>query len=301
MASDGRSYVRGHFCFTLDGFNCGLIQKVEGGDVVGEVTQLPEAHNYYVRKHIANVKYSPMKVQLGVSMAQPIQDWIAASLEMNYMRKSGAVDALDFKLESRHTIEFKDALLTEITFPACDGAAKDAAFVTLGFAPETVRRKKGDGGKRSNPSDMGQKMWTPGNFKFTVDGLEKACAKVSKVNALTVKQTTVSDAVGMERDYLLEPAHIEFPDVEVTVSEEFVDDFINWHQTFVIDAVNTETDHKTGSLEFLNQNRQKTLLTLGLNGLGITKVASAPMTNNEDKIASYTVSMYCENLTAKFG
>jgi hypothetical protein len=300
MASDKRGYVRGHFAFTLDSFNCGLVQEVKGFDVDAEVTQLPEAHNYFVRKHIQNVKYSPGTIKFGAVMGSPIHDWIQASLDMNYMRKSGAIDALDFKLESRHTIEFKDALINEITFPACDAAAKDAAFVQLGFSPEIIRRKAGSGAKMSNPVNVDQKSFTPSNFRLSIDGLEDPCKQISKVNALTVKQTAVFNQVGVLRDYEQEPGHLEYPNLEITLSEEHVQPFLDWHQSFVIDGENEEAKHRQGALEYLNLKRDKTLMTVELRNLGITKVAAAAFTNNDDKIAAYTVTMYTESLGAKF-
>ena len=300
MASDGRSYVTGYFAMDLDGVKCGLIQKFSGGAIEGEVTTLPLAHDYYVKKHIGNVKYNDFDVQMGLSMGQPVKDWIDASLSMNYMRKSGELKAADFKRETRHIREFKDALLTGITFPACDGAAKDAAFMTLKFSPWIVRNKKGDGSKVDNPADMAQKLWHPTDFRFVVDGLDKACSKVSKVDAIEVKQTVVSDSIGQERDYMKEPGQIQFPNIKCTLSEEYSHDFFAWHEDFIINGNNEEEKHKSGSIVYLNRNRTKELLTLTLSGLGIFKIDAAPRENNKDAIASVTVEMYCENITSKF-
>jgi hypothetical protein len=300
MASDGRSYVTGYFALDLDGLACGLIQKFEGGDIEGEVTNLPLAHDYYIKKHIGNVKYNDYTVQMGLSMGQPVKDWIDASLAMNYMRKSGELKKADFKREVRQAQEFKDALLTEIGFPACDGAAKDAAFMTLKFSPWISRTKKGDGSKVDNPADMAQKTFHPSDFRFTIDGLDKSCAKVSKVDAINIKQSVVSDQVGTERDYFKEPGKIDFPALKITMSEEYSHEFFAWHEDFIINGNNEEDKHKTGSLVFLNRTRQKELLTLTLSGLGIFKISSAPRANNEDKIASVTVEMYCENITSQF-
>lgn len=300
MASDGRSYVTGYFAMDLDGVKCGLIQKFEGGDIEGEVTTLPLAHDYYVKKHIGNVKYNDFTVQLGLSMAQPVKDWIDASLAMNYMRKSGELKAADFKRDTRHIREFKDALLTGITFPAGDAAAKDAAFATLKFSPWIVRNKKGDGSKVDNPADMSQKQWHPTDFRFVVDGLDKACSKISKFDAVEIKQSVVTDQVGQERDNLKEPGKIDYPNLKITMSEEYSHDFFAWHEDFVINGNNEEEKHKGGSIVYLNRTRQKELLTLTLAGLGIFKISAAPRANNEDKIASVTVEMYCENITSKF-
>lgn len=301
MAADGRSYTTASYMMALDGFQCGIIQKFDGGAISGEVTQLPIAHNYYTAKMIGNVKFDPVTVQVGVAMSKPLQDWVDASLAMNYMRKNCAISALDFKLEERHIREFTDCLLTEVTFPACDGAAKDPAFVSLKLQPEKTRNKKGGGTKLNNPADMKQKMWTPANFRLSIDGCDNAMKKVAKVNAQTFKQTFVADTIGTEREYLNEPSHCEFGDIEVTVSEEYVEELIKWHEDFIINGNNTHEQHKSGSLEFLNQNRQTTLATINFQGLGITKVAAAARTNNEDKIAQYTVNLYVENWTVAWG
>jgi hypothetical protein len=300
MASDGRSYVTGYFALDLDQVKCGLIQKFEGGDIEGEVTNLPLAHDYYIKKHIGNVKYNPFTLQMGLAMGQPVKDWIDASLAMNYMRKSGELKAADFKREVRHIRVFEDALLTEIGFPACDGAGKEAAFMSLKFHPWRTRNKKGDGSKVDNPADMAQKMWHPTDFRMVIDGLEKACTKVSKVDAIAIKQTAIPDQTGMERDHFLEPGKVEYPNIKLTLSEEYSHDFFAWHEEFVINGNNTEEEHKSGSLVYLNRNRTKDLLTLTLMGLGIFKISAAPRANNEDKIASVTVECYCENITSQF-
>lgn len=67
-SSDGRSYVTGYFDLQLDGIKCGLIQKFEGGDVEGEVTTLPLAQDYLVRKQIGNVKYNDFKITMAPAM-----------------------------------------------------------------------------------------------------------------------------------------------------------------------------------------------------------------------------------------
>jgi len=300
MASDGRSYVAGYFDLLLDGFACGFIQKFTGGDIVGEVVTLPLAHDYYVKKHIGNVSYNAFDVTCGLSMGGPLNSWIEASLAMGYLRKSGEFRAADFKREVRHVRVFSDALLSEITFPKCAGDSKEPAFMTLKMDPWTVRNKAGTGEKVDNPADVKQKLWLPCDFRLTIDGLEKSCAKVSAVEALTIKQSVVSDKVGAERDYFKEPGAITFPDLKFTVSEEFSHDLFAFHEDFVINGNNDDTKEKTGSLVYLDRTRQKELLTLTFSHLGIFKIASAPGENNQDKIKSVTCELYMENLQAKF-
>jgi hypothetical protein len=288
-ASDGRSYVTGYFALDLDGVKCGLIQKFSGGDVEGDVTTLPRPGATGFRP--SGTRYRDFEVAMGLSMGQPVKDWIDASLAMNYMRKSGELKAADFKREVRHIREFKDALLTEIGFPACDGAAKEPAFMTLKFSPWIVRNKKGDGSRVDNPADMAQKLWHPTDFRFTIDGLDKACAKVSKVEALTIKQKVARDHIGNARP----SGRQEISRLKITLPAEYAQDFRKWHEE-TVKAGQGPRAHKSGSLVYLNRTRQKELLTLTLSGLGIFKISAAPRANNEDKIASVTVEMSCQRV-----
>jgi hypothetical protein len=291
MASDGRSYVTGYFAMDLDGVKCGVIHKLSGGDVEDEPTILPGE----------NVKYSDFTVDISLSMAQPVKDWIDASLAMNYMRKSGELIAADLKREVRHIREFKDALLTEITFPACDGAAKDAAFMSLKFSPWIVRNKKGDGSKIDDPGDTAGEDFHLSDFRFTIEGLEEACARVSRIEPITIKQTVVRDDHGQVLVDRSAAPKRERSKLRLTLPEEHAASIFAWHEDFVRPGVNQEGTHKSGSLVYLNRTRQKELLTLTFSGLGIFKISAAPRANNEDKIAQVTVELYYENLLSQFG
>jgi len=296
-ASDGRSYVSGYFALELDGLDCGLIQKFEGGDIEAAVVEAPTSHDYYTKKHLGNLKYNEFSVQMGLSMGEPVRHWIESSLQMNFLRKSGELQSADFKRDIRQVREFHDALITEVAFPAADSEANDPAWLSLKFAPELTRNKKGSG-KVDNPADVKQKTFFPGNFRFTIDGLEKACAKVTKVDALVVKQRTDSRT---NPGGFREPAQLVFPNLQVTVSEEYAHDFWAWHEDFVVHGNNGEDRERSGSLVYLSPDRQKVLLELVFSGIGIFKGTTDESENNSDKIRRVTFEMYVENLVAKFG
>ena len=97
-----------------------------------------------------------------------------------------------------------------------------------------------------------QKRGSPPNFRLKLDGLDTACARVNKIEALTIKQKVVEDPVGEHRDYQKVPASIEYPNLVVTFSEAFADDVYKWHEDFVINGNNAQDKEKGGSLEFLS-------------------------------------------------
>jgi hypothetical protein len=299
MAGDGRSYVSGYFVLDLDGFKCGLIQKFEGGDIEGDVTNLPMAHDYYVKKHIGNVKYHDFALQLSLSMGQPVKDWIDASLAMNALRRSGEIKIADVDRKVQEVREFSDALLTEIGFPACDGGAKDAAFLSLKFSPWIVRNKKGDGSILESPVDADQKTFTTHNFNLSIDGID-AAAKVSRVDAIEIKQTVVRDNVGNERAASIAPGKLTFSNITITLAEADAGEFVAWHADFVINGNNEESQHKTGSLVYLDATRQKELLRLEFSGLGISTITPAPRGGPEDTIAKVRVTLPVKRINVKF-
>ena len=50
--------------------------------------------------------------------------------------------ALDYDNNQRWRRTFTGALITEVTFPALDGAAKEPAYLTVKFAVESMKIEK---------------------------------------------------------------------------------------------------------------------------------------------------------------
>jgi phage tail-like protein len=299
MASDKRSYSIANYSLDLDGVKCGILQEFSGGDRSGEVAEFSEAHDYYKRKQISNVKYEDYTGKFGFAMTDPVYQWIVSSLNMDYQRKSGQVNKADFKREVRSVLEFKDALISEIGFPACDGGSKEPAHLSLKWTPWITRHKKGGGDKVQQDVNIGQKVWLPANFSFVVDGVD-GCTKIQKVDALTVNQQNIRDANGEERDYMLEPSSIKFPNVKLTLSAEFDEAFQAWFEDFVINGNCDASKEKTATLVYKDQTRTKDLCTLNFMGCGIFKITSNALKNNADELAVTTVEMYCESIQAAF-
>jgi hypothetical protein len=296
QAGDARSYEAGKFAFEIGKVDAGWIQSVEGGGVDGEVVTEP-TQDYYAKKHIGNVKYEDFALATEVAGAKPINDWIRATLEGKHTRRSGAISAVDFHMVERRRVEFQDALLTEIGFPACDAAVKDPAVMNLKFSPEITRWKPGDGAKIANP-DPPQHRWRSCDFMLTIPGLD--CTKVAKIDALTVRQSVTRDEDGEKRDYHLEPGKLEFPNLVITLPDGAAESWLKWHQSFVVEGDNGDDREKTGTLVYLDPTRQKELCTLTLHHLGIFKLTLDPAANDNDKIHRVTVEMYCERMTVAF-
>jgi len=297
---ENRSYVSGNSALTLDGVNCGFLKSVDGGAISAEVIREPAGPGYFVKKHIGQPKYEDLTVQVGFSMSKPLYDWIAQSWKMNYTRKNGSIVAMDQSLTPKSERQFTQALLTETTIPAMDGASKEPAYITLKFSPETIRSASPSGGDKPGESGKNeQKMFLPSNFRFEIDGID--CSKVNKVESFTVKQAAVKDDIGDARDRLQEPGKLEFPNLKITVAEVAAQPFIDWHRTFVIEGKSDESGEKSGSLSFLSPNRQEVLATIKFYNMGIFRIQSEKGEANADQIRRLEVEMYVERMEFQYG
>lgn len=301
------------FALQLDGSFAGWLMSAEGGSAYAEVVTEKFGPDGVARKHLAGVKYEDITVTCGSEMSKAFYQWIKDSFDKKYSRKNGAIVTADFKYESLTTLNFTNALISEISLPALDAASKDAAKMTLKFSPEVTRTHKASGKLPGTPVSRQQKQWLPSNFRLRIDGLEEACQKVSKIEALTVKQKITENPVGEERDYELEPSSVEFPDLKVSLSVADGKQFFDWHEDFVIKGKNGTDAEKTGTLEYLTPDLGSTLFTIKFKNLGIFKCApeksdehkasdaSAGKKSDYSYLRRIKAEMYCEELTFDYG
>jgi hypothetical protein len=294
-AADRRSFAAGHFALELDGATA-FVQSFEGGDAQAEVVEEtlgPDA--CFVSKHLAVAEYEEIAITCGTGMTAGFYAWLQSSLGCQAVRKDGAIVGTDFRSIERSRRTFTGGLLTEIGFPAGDAEAKDVSHMTVRFSPEVTRRVQGSGRPVVPCGALKvQKKWLASNFRLTIDGLD--CTKVSKVDALTIKQKVVENPVGQPRDPGQEQRRIEFPNLVVTLPESAAQSFFDWHEDFVIKGNNSSEEEKNGKLEYLAPNLSEVLFTLDFHNLGIFKLASETVEAG-DQIPRVRAEMYCEQMT----
>lgn len=301
VTGGSRTYVAGKYMLEIDGVKCGFVNSFSGGNVSAEVIQEPVGPDHIVRKHIGQPKYEDITLQIGMNMSNPVYDWIAGMMTMNYQRKNGAIIACDYNYNATKRIEFNQALITEVTFPACDGASKNPGYITLKIAPEYTRTVAASGKVISGTySKNEQKMWLPANFRFNIDNLGTANQRVNKIEALTIKQTAVTDDIGAARDYQKEPGKLEFPNIVITTPELTAQPLVDWHKSFVIDGNNEQSQERNGYLELLSPNLQNVLLRLDFKNVGIFRLTPDKVESGSENIRRVKAEMYCEQIMLKY-
>jgi hypothetical protein len=295
-----RSYVARHFAMTLDGYqNVGFLKSVEGGAIKSDIVAQQIGGQAIKVKQIGNPKVEPFSVQVGMGMSPAFYTWIKNSWAGQVERRTGALITMDRNLKVVHEQSFDNALITETAFPALDGSSKDPAYLTVKFQAETSRHKQMTGDKAPGAEyPSAQKMWSPANFRVELDGVD--CGRVAKVDAFTIKQGVKLLETGPDRERQLEPVSLEYPNLTLTTSQRFADDFFAWHEDFVIKGNNSAAHEKTGSIILLSPNRTQTLLRINMSGVGIAGVTVDKGDSGSDAIRRVKIELYVEEMGLEY-
>lgn len=297
-----RPYVANRFCLELQHQVAGWLLTADGGLATTEAVEEHLAGGHPVRKHAGNVKVDEITIQCGTSMSQPFYKWLTTSLNYEHERKEGAIITADYDFKEVARLDFHEALLTEIGLPGVDALSKDACKFTLKLSPEYTQTKYSNGTQSILPtpagSSMQQKRWMAANFKLMIDGMN--CKPVNKVEAITIKQTVIDNAIGERLIFQKEPAAIQFPNVIFTIPEIFADPWYQWYDEFVCRGNSTPDKEKAGHLEYLASDCTTVLFILQFQNLGIVKFTPDKLDSSSDRIRYVKIEMYCEKMDFEY-
>jgi len=279
-AAASGAYASGHFSLEIDGVNVGAIAGVSGGvlgyDVVLDPVD-PASGDNIQHKHLGQPKYEDFTIQIGSGMSKPMYDWIKASFDKGYVRKSGAVVSADFNHNEKARREFTNALITEVTIPALDGASKDPAYLTVTFSPETVTNVPGSGLPVQAPK---QKAWLPANFKLVIQGVDTT--RVASVDSFTWKQKIIENPTGGLSVVL------DAGDLAVAFPGASLPSWQRWYDSFPTSGFTNE--ERNGVLELVGQDG--TVLDVSLFNLGLYRLDP----NSGAGQRRVKAELYCERL-----
>lgn len=298
-ATEKRSYAAAHFGLELDGKdNVGLFRSIEGGGVRADVMTYQGGGSYAKVRQLGKPKFEDIKVQVGMSMSQAFYAWIEAFFEGDAVRKTGAIVAADFYYNERARREFTGAMIKELTFPKLDAADKNAAYMTIGIAVETIEFKPGNATKLPQPTGFdSQKLWTACNFSLTLDNMGDACRRVSKIDSFTVKQTIIEYHHGGERYPIKAPSQIDFPNIAFYVPEADAGPFFDHVKKRV---VNGEVPGKLAGHIQTYDSERRPLFTLQYTGADIISVTPDRSDSSSEEIKQVKVELYTEGMTFKY-
>lgn len=291
------SYAAGRFALTVADETAGFVKSFSGGNLKAEVATHDLGPDSVTRKHASNIKYEDISVEVGMGMSKEFYDWIQASLDSEFLIKNGEITAADFNYKARHTLEFDKAHIASIGFPGLDASSKDPAYMSIKFAPETVRYKEAGGEIIGGIVDPKAKRWLSSAFRFRLGGLP--CTTASKIGAIEIKQNVLEDQVGAFREARKFAAKLEVPNIKVTMSMRDFQPWQTWaHQSLVQgDSAGAEV---SGSIEFLAHDHKTVLGELTLLEVGVVSVSFSNLEANKDEIAQFEAELYVERMKFKY-
>jgi hypothetical protein len=288
-----REFTQGRTALSIGGVFMGFCE-VQGGAAVGEVVSVPVGAGEAPDKHIATVRYEPIEIRGGSGMTPAFLDWLAGALEKEE-RSDGQVTAFDAAGKAAGGYDFRGAILTAVQFPALDGSSKEAALLTIRLAPEETSRTK-SGAAAASAVGSKAKTWVAANFKLSISGLEQACAKVNRIEPVSVSRELVAEDLGEVRVTHAEPTAFDVSNLSFTVAASSAQPFLDWHESFVVKGDNGPDRERTGSVSLLTADLKASLLEVSLSGLGIVRAAPEPAAASAEAIRRVRVDLYCEQL-----
>ena len=303
---EGPHFIASRFVLKLDGDGeVGTLQSVEGGAFKSAgIADEKVGKEGLVTRFPGRPQFEDITIQVGMTMSKRFWDWLDASMKYTPIRKDGAIIALDFDNKVRWERKFSGALITEIGFPALDGASKEAAYLTVKFAIESIKEVPAD--RRSYPAEQEnvdewkkQRQWLASNFTLKIDGLSSGEKLTAKVEAFTIKQAVIDCPTGGFLETTKEPGRIDFPNLSVTILQQDSKPWMEWYEKFVREAHYNSENEKTGHITYLARDvdQGQPLMTLDIFGLGITAISPVKYDAKQEQVQRVKVDLYCESMS----
>lgn len=292
-----RSYTAGHFEMKLDGTpTTAYLKSVDGGwPKKAVISESIGPHNEQI-KHTSVADIDPITFEVGVSGTNSILKWIQQSWKKEPSAKDGQITHANFNGYATLEHEFYRALLTEVAFPALDGASKDAAYLKVKCQPEDVKIRKANNYKLDAIMGSKQKLWLCSGFRFKLDGID-GMEYTNKIESFTVKQGVKRMPVGRGHQAELVPTKLEFPNLTGTIAMGYAKQLLAWHEKYVQKGAVDGAQQRTGMIEFLGPDKSKVLFRIQLSEVGLFSLSMQQSTANSDQIKRVKFELYVGNMS----
>lgn len=301
-----KNFAGGHFELRINGERVtSHIKSIDGGLVKAASTEEPMAAYHLRSRHASTRELEPITIVQGMSGAR----WALAAVESvinrrEHQRYAGAVIHADANFVEQYSYEFGNALLTEVAFPKLDAKSKDFAAVTTKLQPETVAFKIGEGAKLQPGVVDKQKMWLTSAFRLTLDGYEAATEFTTSVEAISIKVNAKPMQTGGARLPEISPTKIEFSKLSFQVPLKYAKPLMDWYERSVHKVQGHDEQgayETTGSLEFLDGSRRKTVYEIEFSGVGLEQVTLVKNDANQDATKLLKFDCYITGIKLKTG
>jgi hypothetical protein len=263
-----------------------------GGFAFGQVVSELPGSDRVVRKHLAGVDYADITLAAGPGLSPTLYQWMQQMLLGT--RKDGALVTVDYARRRRRELQFVQALIREVVFPAVDVTSREPIAMSVKIAPEFTRDVAGSGQPVDWPAGRAPR-WLASDFRLSIDGLEDATRQALRVEALPLRAVIQDDTVGEQRKYEQGVTNLDVPNLVFTLPDAEADSLLEWTDSFLVHGNCSQDQEKNGTLEYLSE-QGTVLFTLRFGQLGIFRLAP----EREEGVHRLKAEMYCETLAFEF-
>lgn len=278
----------------LDGTFMCFLNSVEGGNAFADIVPEAIGPDAIQRKRLGQARFEDLVVEVAIAgISAPLSGWITEMLAKVPTPKNGAIVYTDMNYKEVKRLEFSNAILTEVTVLASIAAeGKKPVALALRITPQATRLA-GSTGKVLAVLGVKNKNIISSNFRFNVQGLEKSCGRVSKVDSIVARRVVTGIAVGQDRLKQSVPGVLDCSIVRIALPEADAGPFYQWFDDMVLIGKNGA--ERAGLLEWLDPTLTNVLASVQLAGLGIVRYAPEPITVGAERRGQVLVDMYCES------
>ena len=283
----------------LEGQYACFVRSAAGGNAFAELLLENLGPENIQRKRPGQVRFEDILIEVPLGEeSKLLGGWVADFLTKSSAPRNGAITYTDFNMNEFKRLEFSNAVLTEVAFPAADAAAgKNVALLTLRIAPQSTRLAGPSGKKAQGGLGIKQKAVISGNFRFNVQGLENACARISKVQGIAAKRMKAVEAVGQQRLPEVVLGVLDCSLISVFLPEADAGPFYAWFDDTILKG--KASGERGGLIEWLDPTLKNVLVSVQLGGLGIMRYAPEPVKVGAETQGLVQVDMYCETIDLK--
>jgi len=280
----------------LEGKYACSVRSVAGGNAFAELVMENLGPDSIQRKRPGQVRFEDILIEVPLGEdSKLLGGWVADFLTKSSTPINGAITYADFNMNETKRLDFFNAVLTEVAFPAADATeGKSAAFLTLRITPQSTRLAGPSGKKVQGALGSKQKAVIAGNFRFNVQGLESACTRIFKVQGIAAKRMKAVEAVGQQRLPEVRLGALDCSLISVFLPETDAGPFYAWFDDTILKG--KASGERGGLLEWLDPTLKNVLASAQLGGLGILRFAPEPVKVGMEKIGLVQVDLYCETI-----
>jgi hypothetical protein len=279
--------------FLSDGKSSVQVAAIDGGAVKAPVITETTGLDGIVHKRLGLPEYEPVTIPILANTPASYVDWAQAALSRSFPTKDLSASYCDANRKLVFSRELDGSTLTALTFGPFDASSTTAQpLFKETFTPHTTTTRAGDHSACKGTAGS-NRPFTGNNFVFTLGQLD--ATGVTRIDEIRLASTTAAASSGHELPAPGRPLSI--PNLRVYVSQRRVDSWQKWFNDFVVKGLNDAAHELSGELE-LTAADGTPLLTLGMKGVGIARLASPGSEQAGDLPAgTWIADLYVEQMS----